>query len=116
MSANITFDIITQMAFEANMGMRIMQSLTRAGADPTLPDHNGRTVAELAQGISAHNAELPVKGRNPTPAERIAIGLDPDRVHLQEQVSSEPVTKSTDKGKKGKNKKKSRRYDDDFDL
>lgn len=109
--------MITQMAFEANMGMSVMQSLTRAGADPTLPDNNGRTVTELAEGISTHTSELPVKGRNPTPAERIAMGLDPDRVNSNEPISSEPATKSTDKGKKGKRKtKKSRRYDDDFDL
>ena len=57
--------------------MFIMQSLTRAGADPTLVDKHGVHVADLAEGIDADSAELPPKGRNPTPAERVAIGLDP---------------------------------------
>jgi hypothetical protein len=109
--------MITQMAFEANMGMNIMQSLTRAGADPTLPDSSGHTVTELAEGISTATSQLPVNGRNPTSAERVAIGLDPT-VDVQEQ-EQEPATttpKKTKRTKSKKAKKNKRRYADDFDL
>lgn len=103
--------MITQMAFEANMGMRIMQSLTRAGADPTLPDNNGQIVAELAGGISTATSQLPVKGRNPTSAERVAMGLDPATAEVQKHEPATPRKTTTKKKKKSK-----RRYDDDFDL
>ena len=108
--------MITQMAFEANMGMNIMQSLTRAGADPTLPDSSGHTVTELAEGISTATSQLPVNGRNPTSAERVAIGLDPTTVDVQEQEPATTTPKKTKRTKSKKAKKNKRRYADDFDL
>jgi hypothetical protein len=110
---NITINMITKMAFESQMGMNIMQSLSRGGADPSLPDKTGAVVSDLAEGISAANSELPPKERNPTPAERVAMGLDPAAAAVQEGTAEKPGAGGKKKKKKKKNK---RRYDDDFDL
>jgi ankyrin repeat protein len=113
---NITINMITKMAFESQMGMNIMQSLSRGGADPSLPDKTGAVVSDLAEGISTANSELPPKERNPTPAERVAMGLDPAAAAAA-AVQEGAAEKLAAGGKKKKKKKKNkRRYDDDFDL
>lgn len=77
-----------------------------------IPDKNGRTVADLAEGISTATSQLPPTGRNPTAAERVAMGMDPTNVDLKDQSYGD----SKPQKKKTKKKKNKRRYDDDFDL
>lgn len=89
-----------------------MKLLTKYGADPQIADQQGKTVQMMADGVSIDN--LPPKDRNPSPAERVAMGL-----FLTADTQDASVTdrsKPVDARQRRQKKKKKRGFFDDSDL
>ena len=76
------------------------------------------TVLSLADGYDGATP-LPPTDRNPTPGERVAIGLSPDKVDMRTEPLAPAAPPAAAGGKKRAAKKKRpnrRQFVDDWDL
>ena len=81
----------------------------------TIAADDGVTVLSMADG---YDGTTPLPDRNPTPGERVAIGLSPDKVGMRTEPLAPAAAPAAGGGKKRAKKKRPnrRQYVDDWDL
>eukprot|EP01052_Picozoa_sp_SAG31_P005330 SAG31_NODE_232_length_19710_cov_17.109581_8_plen_98_part_00 len=87
-----------------------MKLLSKYGADPKIADQQGKTVQMMTDGVSIDN--LPPKDRNPSPAERVAMGLFLTAEDAQDSIVTDGRKPVGSRQRKQKKKKKRGIFDD----